>query len=162
MAALKIRNFCAPDELAQIERLVSAVVQECYGHLIQVYRFDVEEDWPSSWLAEIEGEIVGVMLTKRDWLEDLWIARRQRRLGIGAQLLRIGEREIAGRGHKLGKLRVVADNLQAKRFYARHGWIEDCHYPHEVNGFGMVEMVKGLEPFQRGSSQRPGTGPGLA
>src|SRR5690606_39467282 len=66
MAALKSRNFCAPGKLAQIERLVSAVVQECYGHLIQVYRFDVEEDWPSSWPAEIEGGLVGVLLTSRD------------------------------------------------------------------------------------------------
>lgn len=152
MTAFEIRKASRPEDLARIERLVSAVVLECYGHLLRDYRLDAEEDWSNSWIAEKAGEIAGVMLSYREWLEDLWIAQPHRRQGIGAKLLRIGEREIAGRGHAHGKLRVVAENLQASQFYVRHGWIEARRYPHEANGFEMVEMVKGLErcPAGRG------------
>ncbi len=144
-AVIDIRKFSGPDDLARIERLVSAVVRECYGHLLPDYRFAAGENWPDSWVAEADGNLVGVLLTARDWLDDLWIARQHRRRGIGAELLEIAEDEIVGRGHRCGRLRVVAGNLAARQFYAKHGWNEDRRYPHEVHGFEMMEMTKALE-----------------
>ena len=32
------------------------------------------------------------------------------------------------------QLRVVAENLDARRFYAAHGWAETVSYPHEKWG----------------------------
>lgn len=61
-------------------------------------------------------EIVGVLLTGQEWLEDLWIARRYRRQGIGARLLQIAEDEIARRGHARARLRAVTENLPARQF----------------------------------------------
>lgn len=142
---LEIRRCAKPRDLKGIEQLVSRVVLECYGHLLSGYGFDADENWPGSWVAESEGEAVGVMLTSEDWVEDLWIAASHRQLGIGTQLLIIAESEIADRGHKVGRLRVVCENIRALRFYARHGWIENSRYPHEINGFEMVEMTKWLE-----------------
>ena len=142
---IEIRRFAGPADLARIERLVSAVVQECYGHLLQEdYRFDAGENWPGSWLAEAGGDLVGVLLTGRDWLDDLWIAPTHRRQGLGARLLAVAEGEISGRDHACGRLRVVAGNLFARQFYASHGWREDGRYPHETHGFEMVEMTKAL------------------
>jgi ribosomal protein S18 acetylase RimI-like enzyme len=121
---------------------VSAVVLECYGHRLQGYRFDRAENWPDSWIAEAAGDIVAVMLTGEDWVDDLWIAPPHRTLGLGTALLRIGEDEIANRGYTLARLRVPAENSRALRFYAGRGWTEAKRYSHEVNGFEMVEMVK--------------------
>ena len=142
VAAIEIRRFTGPEDLPRIARLVSAVVRECYGHLLANYHFNADENWPAAWVAEAGGEVVGVLLTGRDWLDDLWIARTHRRRGIGARLLEIAEGEIAGRGHAVGRLRVVAENLSARQFYARHGWCEDRSHPHEAHGFAVVEMSK--------------------
>ena len=151
MTAAEVRRFSGED-LAGIERLVSAVALECYGHLLPGYRFDAGDNWPAAWVAAAGGEIVGVMLTGQDWLDDLWIARRHRRAGLGTRLLRLGEDEIAGRGHAAARLRVVAENTAAQRFYARHGWSEDRRYPHEIHGFEMVEMAERLDRQHRKGS----------
>lgn len=141
---VKFRRYAEPGDLREIGLLVSRVVLECYGHLLANYSFDTGENWPGSWVAESGGAIVGVMLTGGDWVEDLWIDASHRQHGIGAQLLRIAESEIADRGYQVGHLRVVSENIRALRFYARHGWDEDSRYPHEINGFNMVEMKKRL------------------
>lgn len=141
---VKFRRYAELGDLREIGLLVSRVVLECYGHLLANYSFDTGENWPGSWVAESGGAIVGVMLTGGDWVEDLWIDASHRQLGIGAQLLRIAESEIADRGYQVGHLRVVSENIRALRFYARHGWVEDSRYPHEINGFDMVEMKKRL------------------
>ncbi len=145
-ATIEIRRFAGAEDLARIERLVSAVVRECYGHLLQDYRFDAGENWPAAWIAETGGDLAGVLLTGHAWLDDLWIAHPYRRRGIGARLLEIAEGEIAGRGHPRAHLRVVAENLPARQFYARHGWREDRGYSHEAQGFAMIEMSKALQP----------------
>ncbi|HVJ40417.1 MAG TPA: GNAT family N-acetyltransferase [Dongiaceae bacterium] len=148
---LKVPRYAKPDDLRGIEQLVSRVVLECYGHLLSSYKFDADENWPGSWVVESEGEVVGVMLTDDDWVEDLWIAVPHRNRGIGAQLLSIAESEIAERGYEVARLRVVAENGRALRFYARHGWAEGSRYAHEINGFEMLEMMKrvGRRKLQR-------------
>jgi GNAT superfamily N-acetyltransferase len=144
---VKIRWYGTPGDLAGIEQLVTRVVLECYGHLLSGYKFDADENWPASWIAEDAGAIVGVMLTGEDWLEDLWMHASHRAYGIGARLLGIAESEIADRDYEIARLRLVSENVHAIRFYARHGWNEDRRYPHEINGFEMVEMTKRLVGF---------------
>jgi len=141
---VNIRRYGAPGDLDGIRQLVSRVVLECYGHLLPGYKFDADENWPWSCVAEDTGAIVGVMLTGEDWVEDLWIHASHQARGIGDRLLGIAESEIAGRGYKIGRLRVVSENVRALRFYARYGWTEDSRYPHGINGFEMVEMTKRL------------------
>jgi ribosomal protein S18 acetylase RimI-like enzyme len=140
-----IRRYAEPD-LAGIEQLVTAVVLECYGHLLRDFHFDRSENWAASWVvARISAggaEIIGVMLTGDDWLDDLWIARSYRGGGLGRDLLGIAENEIFARGHAQARLRVVAENTRALRFYARQGWQADRRYAHERNGFDMIDMIK--------------------
>jgi GNAT superfamily N-acetyltransferase len=140
-----IRRYVGPD-LAGIEQLVTAVVLECYGHLLRDFHFDRSENWAASWVALriVAGgaEIIGVMLSGDDWLEDLWIAQSCRGSGIGKRLLEIAESEIFARGHAQARLRVVAENTRALQFYARQGWQADRRYAHERDGFDMIDMIK--------------------
>ena len=71
----------------------------------------------------LKGEtIIGTVLTGAEWIEDLWVHRDFRNRGVGRELLLRGEAEIAGRGYKTLRLRVVKTNERALSFYRRCGW----------------------------------------
>jgi GNAT superfamily N-acetyltransferase len=134
----------APSDVASIERLVLEVVREVYDKLIPGDTLPTAGRWAGGLVAEVAGRIVGVVVSDDDWVEDLWVAREYRNRGIGTMLLTAAERRIAKRSYTEAQLRVVAENLDARRFYAAHGWAETVSYPHEKWGFAMVEMVKTL------------------
>jgi GNAT superfamily N-acetyltransferase len=130
-----------------IEALVERVAVEVYGHLFPDAPPRPDGRWAQGVVAEAAGRVVAVMVSDDDWIEDLWVAADWRRRGIGSRLLRAGERQIAARGCKLARLRVIAENHGARCFYARHGWSEAEIYPHERWGFEMVDMVKRVTYF---------------
>jgi GNAT superfamily N-acetyltransferase len=138
----------AQREVAAVAALVEAIARDVYGHLFQGDPPRPEGKWAQSLLAEEAGRLLGVMVADDDWIEDLWVLADCRRRGIGRRLLSAGEDQVAAAGHALAKLRVVAENQGARRFYARCGWSEVETYPHETWGFPMVDMVKrvGLPP----------------
>jgi GNAT superfamily N-acetyltransferase len=129
---------------AGIEQLVRDVVREVYGDLLPPAARYRAGNWRGGVLAEIDGRVVGLVVADDDWVEDLWVAKEHRRRGIGGVLLAAAERQIAERGHVEARLRVVARNVEARRFYAAHGWAEAESYPHERWSFAMLEMVKVL------------------
>jgi GNAT superfamily N-acetyltransferase len=129
---------------AGIEQLVLDVVREVYGDLFPEATPHRADNWRGGLLAEANSGIVGVVVADDDWVEDLWVTKEHRRRGIGSVLLSAAERQIAERGHTEARLRVVARNLEARRFYAAQGWAETESYPHEKWGFAMVELVKAL------------------
>jgi GNAT superfamily N-acetyltransferase len=133
-------------DLAAVEQFVSSVASQVFGHLFQGDPPRPDGNWAESLLADLDGRIIGVMVADDDWIADLWVAEDCRDQGVGGLLLAAGERHIAGRGHEQGYLRVVAENLGARRFYARHGWSETVTYPHEKWGFAMIDLVKPLTP----------------
>lgn len=120
------------------------VVREVYGKLIPGDAPPTAGRWADGLVAEVAGRIVGVVVSDDACVEDLWVARGYRNRGIGAMLLTTAERQISKRSYTEAQLRVVAENLDARRFYAAHGWAETVSYPHEKWGFAMVEMVKVL------------------
>ncbi|MEP7172637.1 MAG: GNAT family N-acetyltransferase [Aestuariivirga sp.] len=141
----------APADTAAINHLVTQVIVECYGHLLPNYEPDPNADWEHAWLAEKNGKIVAVLLTARDWIDDLWISKAERRSGIGSRLLQIAEQEIATRGNQQARLRLVAENLIALKFYTKNGWQHVRQFPHEKFSFEMVEMSK---PLSIGTTSR--------
>jgi len=134
-----------------IEQLVSTIAAEVYGHLFQDAPPRPDGRWAQALVAAAQRRIVAVMVSDDDWIEDLWVAADWRRRGVGSRLLSAGEHEIAARGCTLARLRVIAENQGARRFYARHGWSEAEIYPHERWGFGMVDMVKPVTSAPPGS-----------
>ena len=119
-------------------------MREVYGKLIPGDAPPTAGRWSHGLVAEVGGRIVGVVVSDDDWVEDLWVASEYRNRGIGAMLLGAAERQIANRDYTEAQLRVVAENLDARRFYAARGWAETVSYSHEKWGFAMVEMVKAL------------------
>jgi GNAT superfamily N-acetyltransferase len=133
-------------DVAAIERLVREVVREVYGDLIPEAAPHRAGDWRGALMAEVDGRIVGVVVSDDDWVEDLWVTGEHRGRGVGSALLRAAERQIAARGHAESWLRVVARNVDARRFYGARGWVKRASYPHESWGFTMIEMAKELAP----------------
>lgn len=134
------------EEIGTARALIASVVSETYGHIIDLNDAMItsEEELADCLVAIVDGEIVGVGLSVADLVDDLWISTKARGQGIGAELLHAMELEIANRGHGRGRLRVVAENTAARRFYKRQGWRENRHFPHEKQGHMMIECVKDL------------------
>ena len=141
--ALNIRQSTFADNAA-INQLVTEVVVECYGHLLPCYAPDPNADWEHAWVSEKNGKIIAVLLTAGEWIDDLWIVKAERRSGLGSRLLQIAEQEIAARGNGQARLRFVAENAVAFKFYTKNGWQNLRRFPHEKYSFEMVEMSKPL------------------
>lgn len=132
-----------PDENNSVHALVQAIADETFAYLFHSSVPIGEPDWISAWLAICRDEIVGVTMTRDEWVSDLWVRRDSRRLGIGAKLLGRAELEIRGRGFETLRLRVVKSNTRAVQFYESQGWSVHREFPHEKFGHPMFEMTKG-------------------
>ena len=132
-----------PDENNAVHALVQAIADETFVGLFATPHVPIgQADWFSAWLAISNDEIVGVTMTREEWVNDLWVRRDRRRLGIGARLLAHAEREIRTRGHETFRLRVVKSNVRAVQFYQSQGWKVHREFPHEKFGHAMFEMTK--------------------
>jgi GNAT superfamily N-acetyltransferase len=142
MTAVRIRRPKA-DELGLVRAIVQNVMDEIYGGIWAPPPLPVdEEDWRLAWVAVINGMIVGMALTDKEWLGDLWVLRGSRGCGVGQRLLAHAEAEIAKRGHQVFRLRVVTSNTLAIEFHLRHGWRVAHKFAHERLPIRIFEMVK--------------------
>jgi len=131
-----------PEENDAIHAMVQIIVDETFADLFPSGVPIGEANWLSAWVALSGEAILGVSMTKDEWLSDLWVRRDSRRLGVGARLLAKGETEIASRGHNTFRLRVVKSNVSAVQFYRSQGWTVGREFPHEKFNHPMLEMVK--------------------
>jgi chorismate mutase/GNAT superfamily N-acetyltransferase len=84
-------------------------------------RFDAAEDSAVEvWVAERDQAPVGLLLLEGDWLHSLYVAPGLTGQGIGTLLLDVAQSLRPG---GLG-LWVFARNVDAQRFYRRHGFVE--------------------------------------
>jgi len=134
-----------PQELDSVRAVVQTVVDETYGGVWASPPLPIsEENWHFSWIAVLGTKIVGMVLTSGEWLDDLWVLRESRGCGVGQRLLAQAEAEIAARGHRTLRLRVVQSNAAAIAFYHKHGWQIAREFPHEKFPVMMLEMFKSL------------------
>ena len=132
-----------PQELNSVRAVVQTVADEVYGGLWAPSPLPIDDEGRElSWIAVVHGAIVGVVLTRGEWLDDLWVLRGARGCGVGKRLLAQGEAEIVGRGHGTLRLRVVQSNAAAIEFYHRHAWQIAKAFPHEKFRITMLEMFK--------------------
>jgi len=131
-----------PSENRAIHALVQTIADETFTDLFKGQVPIGEAKWDSAWLAIIGDEIVGVTLTDKDSVDDLWVRKDDRRMGIGARLLSEAEREMRERGCHTFRLRVVKSNVVAVQFYQSQGWKVHREFAHEKYGHAMFEMIK--------------------
>jgi GNAT superfamily N-acetyltransferase len=130
-------------EHAAIHQFVISVVNEIYGGLWSASPIEIEDqDWSEAWIASSGDEIVGVLMTKDEWIDDLWVRLDHRGRGLGTKLLQYGEAEVARRHHDVSRLRVVKANRNAVSFYIRHGWNIAREFRHETLPIEMLELTK--------------------
>ena len=147
MARQIVIRQARPDEGRSIHELVQIIADETFAYLFANRQVPIgEANWLSAWLAISGEEIVGVTLTRDEWVSDLWVRNDSRRTGIGAMLLAHAEREIRSRGHGTFRLRVVKSNTRAVQFYESQGWRVHREFPHEEFGHLMFEMIKSGAP----------------
>jgi ribosomal protein S18 acetylase RimI-like enzyme len=146
MSAEIVIRRAKPSENDSVHALVQAVADETFAYLFAPSQVPIgEANWLSAWLGVSGEEIVGVTMTRDEWISDLWIRRDSRRTGIGGKLLAYAEREIRSRGHDTLHLRVVKSNTGAVEFYQSHSWRVHREFPHEKFGHTMFEMTKSSE-----------------
>ena len=132
-----------PNENNSVHSLVQVIADETFAYLFAPSQVPIgEPNWISAWVAISGEEIVGVTMTRDEWVSDLWVRGDSRRFGIGAKLLAQAEFEIRSRGHETFRLRVVKSNTRAVHFYESQGWRVRREFPHEKFGHAMFEMTK--------------------
>ncbi|HYL63612.1 MAG TPA: GNAT family N-acetyltransferase [Candidatus Methylomirabilis sp.] len=132
-----------PDESNSIHVMVQTIADETFAGLFTTPHVPIgEANWLTAWVAIANDEIVGVTMTHDSWVNDLWVRRDSRRLGLGAKLLAHAEAEIRSRGHDTFRLRVVKSNTRAVQFYQSQGWDVHREFAHEKFGHAMCEMTK--------------------
>lgn len=106
----------------------------------------VRERLPFFQVACIDGEVVGLLDWRDDFIDALHVSPRHQRLGIGAALLHHAETAIASAGHACIRLETDTFNRQARSFYQRNGYRELDRYPDEEwqSGFTTVLLGKPL------------------
>lgn len=88
-------------------------------------------------VAMVDGEVAGFVEAGPDSANGegevhyLFVDPPHMRRRIGAHLLASAERHLADAGHASAILWVFRDNDQARRFYARSGWLPDGHERYE-------------------------------
>ena len=132
-------------EYGSVRILIETVANETFKDLFAPNPVPLEfkdEDWPLAWVAVSDQKIVGVIITNQEWVDDLWVLREERRQGVGSKLLEKGEAEIAARGYKACRLRVVRSNRVAVQFYLNQRWQIAREFAHEKYHHAMLELAK--------------------
>ncbi len=106
----------------------------------------MRERLPHFQVACIDGEIVGLLDWRDDFIDALHVSPGQQRRGIGAVLLDHAERNIRAAGFARARLETDTFNQQARAFYGKQGYAEVDFYPDEEwhSGFTTVLMSKVL------------------
>jgi len=134
-------------EHEKIHQFVNSVVNEIYGDLWSASPIEIEnQDWSAAWIASSGDEIVGVLLTKDEWIDDLWVRQDHRGQGLGTSLLQFGQKNADGRRQEVSRLRVVKANQTAISFYIKHGWRIEKEFLHETLPIEMLELTKRSAP----------------
>ena len=98
------------------------------------------------WVAERDGEVVGLVDWQDDFVNALHVPSRHARTGVGARLMDKAEAEIAHAGFARARLETDTFNARSQAFYAARGYREADRYPdHEwKSGLTTLLLVKPL------------------
>jgi len=145
------------DDAEAVARVHVETWQAAYAHALpneQLAALSVEDRVPylrrrpPSFVAEVEGEVVGfvgVGASRDDDAEGelftIYVLPDHWGAGIGRALLEAGEEELRRLGHEQVVLWVLDDNPRARRFYEIAGWAADGKAQDvEMFGFHLREV----------------------
>lgn len=74
-----------------------------------------------TWVADVDGVIAGLMVLDGGWIEQLYVDPSWIGRGVGDRFLEIARQRAPAAGLRLWTFQV---NAPARRFYARHGFVE--------------------------------------
>ena len=120
-----------PDELVEVRTAES-------------FRVRAAQRVSDTLVAVVDDTVAGFVMVVDDEVEQVYVARGHRGTRVSGVLLAAAERVIAMNGHGRAWLAVVAGNARARRFYERHGWIDDglVDYPAATAGGAILVQAR--------------------
>ena len=145
-----------PADAAEVARVHVETWQAAYAHALPreqlqsqsvAARAEMWRRWPPSFVAELNGTIVGFVAVgpSRDEGADgelfaIYVHPDHWGTGVGRALIEAGEERLRELGHSEALLWVLDDNPRARRFYEIAGWSADGTTRQiEVFGFDVPE-----------------------
>jgi putative acetyltransferase len=87
-------------------------------------------------VGEVDGTVVGFIMIAGDEVEQVFVDPAHHGSGIAAPLLAEAERQVGATGYAQAWLAVVVGNARARRFYEKHGWVDEGDLPYVVTAGG--------------------------
>jgi GNAT superfamily N-acetyltransferase len=87
-------------------------------------------------VADVDGRVAGFIMVVGDEVEQVYVDEARRGTGIAAVLLAEAERQVRAGGHDAAWLAVVAGNQPARRFYVKHGWVDEGPFDYQASAAG--------------------------
>jgi ribosomal protein S18 acetylase RimI-like enzyme len=100
------------------------------------------------WVAERDGEVVGMIDWEGDFVNALHVLGAHARTGVGERLIDLAEAEMSKAGCAAARLETDTFNTRSQAFYAKRGYREAGRYPDEEwsSGLTTLLLVKSLAP----------------
>lgn len=97
-------------------------------------------------VAELDGDIVGMVHRRADFVDALHVVERCQRMGVGHALMDRAEQEAKDAGFASVRLETDTFNEQSHAFYRARGYVEKDRYPDDEwdSGFTTILFEKRL------------------
>ncbi|MFI4936002.1 MAG: GNAT family N-acetyltransferase [Caulobacterales bacterium] len=92
-------------------------------------------------VAELAGEVVGLIYWEGDFVHALLVRASHARRGVGARLMDLAEAKIARAGFAAVRLETDTFNTRSQAFYAARGFREGGRYPDEEWNSGLTTLL---------------------
>lgn len=92
-------------------------------------------------VAEVGGEVVGLVDWNGDFVNALHVRSDHARSGVGGRLMDHAEAAMAAAGHPQARLETDTFNARSQAFYARRGYREAGRYPDEEWNSGLTTLL---------------------
>lgn len=92
-------------------------------------------------VAEVDGEVVGLVDWNGDFVNALHVRSDHARSGVGGRLMDHAEAAMAAAGHPQARLETDTFNTRSQAFYAKRGYREAGRYPDEEWNSGLTTLL---------------------